>query len=122
MGVVSGFFGEAPGEPRVYWAGNTGLADEIRELLRVRMPDVVLTHSCGAVWGEGTLILMDDAQTAEVCRISPESTVVAIHMEAVNHATVTRKQLRETARKSGLSDERLLIPLDGETVQIRARS
>ena len=122
MGVVSGFFFEAPGEPSVYWAGDTVLTDEIRELLRVRMPDVVLTHSCGAVWGEGTLILMDDAQTAEVCRISPESTVVAIHMETVDHATVTRKQLRETARKSGLSDERLLIPLDGETVQIWARS
>ena len=54
MGVVSGFFFEAPGEPSVYWTGDTVLTDEIRELLRVRRPDVVLTHSCGAVWGEGT--------------------------------------------------------------------
>ncbi len=118
MGVVSGFFFEAPGEPSVYWAGDTVLTDEIRELLRVRKPDVVLTHSCGAVWGERTLILMDDAQTAEVCLLAPGSTVVAIHMEAVDHATVSRKQLRETARKSGIPDERLLIPLDGESVRL----
>ncbi len=118
MGIVSGFFFEAPGEPSIYWAGDTVLTDEIRELLRVRKPDVVLTHSCGAVWGEGTLILMDDVQTVEVCRLAPESTVVAIHMEAVDHATVSRTQLRETARKSGISDERLLIPLDGESVAL----
>lgn len=121
MGVVSGFFFEAPGEPSVYWAGDTVLTDEIRELLRVRKPDLVLTHSCGAVWGDGVYILMDDEQTAEVCRLAPESVVVAIHMEAVDHATVSRTQLRETARKNGIPDERLLIPLDGESVIIRDR-
>jgi L-ascorbate metabolism protein UlaG (beta-lactamase superfamily) len=118
MGVVSGFFFEAPGEPSVYWAGDTVLTEEIRELLRVRRPDVVLTHSCGAVWGEGVHILMDDVQTAEICRLLPESVVVAIHMEAVDHATVNRTQLRETARRSGVADERLLIPLDGESVSL----
>jgi L-ascorbate metabolism protein UlaG (beta-lactamase superfamily) len=121
MDVVSGFFFESPGEPSVYWAGDTVLTDEIRELLRARRPDVVLTHSCGAVWGEGVLILMDDKQTAEVCRLAPESVVVALHMEAVDHATVSRQQLRETARRSGIADERLLIPLDGEIIRIPAR-
>jgi L-ascorbate metabolism protein UlaG (beta-lactamase superfamily) len=122
MGVVSGFFFEAPGEPSVYWAGDTVLTDEIRELLRVRKPDVVLTHSCGAVWGGGVHILMDDEQTVEVCRLVSESVVVAIHMETVDHATVTRRQLRETARKNGIPDERLLIPLDGESVKMPVRN
>lgn len=65
---------------------------------------------------------MDDEQTVEVCRLVSESVVVAIHMETVDHATVTRRQLRETARKNGIPDERLLIPLDGESVKMPVRN
>ncbi|MDW7676541.1 MAG: MBL fold metallo-hydrolase [Bacillota bacterium] len=116
MGQVSGFLFQAPGEPTVFWTGDTVLTDDIQTLIRRESPEVILTHSCGAVWGDGVLILMDDHQTVEVCRLAPDSTVIAIHMEAVDHATVTRKQLRETARSSGISDEKLLIPLNGETI------
>lgn len=119
MGQVSGFVFQAPEEPTIYWTGDTVLIDEIRELIRRRAPEVILTHSCGAVWGQGVLILMDDHQTVDVCRLAPEGTVIAIHMEAVDHATVTRKQLRETARSNGISDQKLLIPLDGETIAKR---
>ena len=89
-------------------------------LLRVRMPDVVLTHPCGAVWDARDA--HPDGRRAD-CRGLPHfagSTVVAIHMEAVDHATVTRNSSARR-RKSGLSDERLRSA-DGETVQIRARS
>ena len=116
MGQVSGFLFQAPGEPTVYWTGDTVLTGDIQALIRRELPEVIVTHSCGAVWGDGALILMDDHQTVEVCRLAPESTVIAIHMEAVDHATVTRKQLRETARSRGISDEKLLIPLNGETI------
>lgn len=116
MGRASGFLLEAPGEPSLYWAGDTVLTENIKKFIKEEQPRIILTHSCGAVWGEGVLILMDDEQTVEVCRLTPDSTVVAIHMEAVDHATVSRHQLRKKGQAQGIRDEQLLIPQDGETL------
>lgn len=117
MGVVSGYVFIQPGEPVVYWAGDTILTDEVRRTIERYKPDVILTHSCGAVWGkEKTLILMDAAQTVQICRDFPASLVVAIHMEAVDHATITRRDLQTARDAAGIPAERLLIPRDGETL------
>ena len=79
-------------------------------------PQIILTHSCGAVWGKNVLIVMDAAQTVEVCRSAPESTIVAIHMEALDHATVSRVELHQYASAHGVKPGQLLIPADGETL------
>ncbi len=81
-------------------------------------PQVIVTHSCGAVWGEGVLIVMDAAQTLEVCRAAPRSTVIAVHMEALDHGTVSRRELRARAEAAGIPPQRLRIPRDGEEIQI----
>jgi len=114
MGSASGFVLRGPGEPVVYWAGDTVWCPAVAEVIAREQPDVIVTHSCGAVWGSGVLILMDAAQTVEVCRAAPGSTVVATHMEALDHATVSRAQLRAIASSEGISAEQLRIPLDGE--------
>ena len=68
------------------------------------------------MWGDNVLIVMDAAQTVAVCRAAPNSTVIATHMEALDHATVTREALRKHAEAQGIEPERLLIPLDGEKI------
>jgi L-ascorbate metabolism protein UlaG (beta-lactamase superfamily) len=118
MGTASGFLFEAPDEPDVYWTGDTILCDKMMETLIERNPKVVITHSCGAVWGDGVKILMDDEQTIKVCKLLSGSTVIAIHMEALDHATVSRIMLREHARNSGIQDTQLLIPEDGERISV----
>jgi L-ascorbate metabolism protein UlaG (beta-lactamase superfamily) len=121
MGSVMGVVLRHPAEPTVYWAGDTVLTPAVREtIVRVR-PDVVVTHSSGAVWGDGTLIVMDAAQTVAVCDAAPTATVVAVHLEALDHGTVSRAALRAAAREAGVADERLLIPADGETLRFDAR-
>ncbi len=114
MGAASGFVLQAESEPTVYWAGDTIWTDTVSATIARYQPQIILTHSCGAVWGENVLIIMDAAQTVEVCRSAPESTVVAIHMEALDHATVSRAELRRYAIDQGILPERLLIPADGE--------
>jgi hypothetical protein len=51
-----------------------------------------------------------------VCRAAPWSVVVATHMDAVDHATVSRASLRAFATAHGVSPEQLRIPADGETL------
>jgi len=117
MGPVIGLTLEADGEPAVYWAGDTVLYPPVTETIREFSPDIIVTHSCGARW-DGDLIVMDDKQTLEVSRLAPQATIVATHMEALDHASVTRQDLRQTAEAGGLDPSRLLIPADGETLHL----
>jgi L-ascorbate metabolism protein UlaG (beta-lactamase superfamily) len=116
MGPVSGFVFQADNEPTVYCAGDTIWYEPVKRLLGHLRPEVIVTHSSGAVWKEMGLIVMDAAQTVAVCQAAPESTVIAVHMESLDHGTVSRAELRATAEAAGISAERLLIPADGEII------
>ncbi len=120
MGNVSGFVLEATGEPTLYWAGDTVWCGAVREALAQFRPDVVITHSCGARWPDGAgvrqLIVMDAEETLAVCAAAPQAAVVATHMEALDHATVSRADLRAAAEAQGIPAARLRIPDDGAVV------
>jgi len=117
MGVVSGFILQAINEPTVYWAGDTIWYDAVEKVLKQFQPEIIITHSCGAVWGDDVLILMDAKQTIEVCRAAPEAVVVATHMEALDHGTISRSDLRAFAEIEGITTSQLLIPQDGEILR-----
>jgi L-ascorbate metabolism protein UlaG (beta-lactamase superfamily) len=122
MGAVAGFVFAAPGEPTIYWAGDTILYEEIYAVIERHQPDIIVTHSCGARWpddaGERQLIVMDAAQTVAVAQAAPASIVIATHMEALDHATISRAELRAAADAAGISTTRLLIPADGEELHV----
>lgn len=115
MGSVMGFTLEAEGEPSIYWAGDTVLYPPVAKVIRETGPDIIITHSCGARW-DGDLIVMDAEETVAVCEAAPDATVIATHMEALDHATISREDLRQAAQARGIAPSRLLIPDDGETV------
>ncbi|MGG6897177.1 MBL fold metallo-hydrolase [Rhizobium sp. BR 315] len=117
MGRVIGFTLEAAGEPTVYWAGDTVFYPPVAETIQQVPPDIIVTHSCGARW-DGDLIVMDAEQTVAVSRLAPHAIVIATHMEALDHATITRQDLRQAANAAGIDPSRLLIPADGETLQL----
>lgn len=116
MGQVSGFVFQANGEPTVYWCGDTIWYDEVEKVVRDYQPDVIITHSCGAEFESKSPIVMDAEQTIAVCRAAPDAVVVAVHMEAYDHSTVTRADLRAFATAQGITAEQLRIPDDGETL------
>jgi L-ascorbate metabolism protein UlaG (beta-lactamase superfamily) len=116
MGTVSGFVFHAPDEPTLYWTGDTIWYPPVELVIAAQQPAVIVTHSCGATWKGSAPIVMDAAQTAAVCAFAPNSRVVAAHMEALDHATVSRADLRHYADAHGISPQQLLIPADGETI------
>jgi hypothetical protein len=59
---------------------------------------------------------MNATQTINVCRATPNAIVVATHMESVDHATVSRGDLRALAEIEKINPHQLLIPKDGETI------
>ncbi|MEM8532278.1 MAG: MBL fold metallo-hydrolase [Chloroflexota bacterium] len=124
MGVVSGFVFEAANEPKVYWAGDTVLCEEVETAIHTHAPDIIITHSAGAMWpdpqntDQRVLIIMDAAQTIDTAKIAPQSRLVAIHMEALDHGTVSRSELRQAASDANIPEHWLLIPADGETLEL----
>ena len=51
---------------------------------------------------------------SEVYRRMPHARIIASHMEAVNHATLTRAALRGFLAEHAMTD-RVQVPEDGET-------
>lgn len=119
MGSVMGFSLEAPGEPTLYWAGDTVLYPPVDETIRGADPDIIVIHPCGALW-QGEVIAMDAAQAVAVCAAAPHAQVVATHLDALDHATVSREDLRHYALSQGIAAEKLLIPADGQILAFEA--
>lgn len=122
MGQVSGFLFTAPDEPTLYWAGDTVWCDEVEAAITTHAPDVIITHSGGAMWkdkaGEAQYIIMDAAQTIQLAQHAPSSTIIATHIEALDHCTTSRIALRQAANAAAIDAERLRIPADGDTIEI----
>lgn len=118
LGEITGFAFKSDNEPVVFWAGDSVLNDAVEEAVEEIQPDIILTHSCGAQIKDSGPIVMDEKMTVDICRLAPKATVIAVHMEALDHGTVTRDALRIFARNKGIEDEQLLIPDDGQILEL----
>ena len=90
------------------------MCSSVISIINKFQPKIIITHSCGAVWGDSVPIVMDAAQTVELCHASPECIVIATHMDTLDHATINRAFLRKYAEIHNISPEKLLIPEDME--------
>jgi len=115
LGEVSGVVVRHPGEPVLYVAGDTVLTDDVLAALAEHRPDVVVLNTGEAQVGPGLTLLMGAQDVLEVHRAVPGAVVVAVHMEALNHCTVTREQVRALAREHDLGGA-VLVPEDGEVL------
>lgn len=113
-GEVCGFVAVAPDEPRLYMAGDTVWYEGVRDVLERFSPEVVVVNAGGNRDIKGRLI-MHDVDVLHLHQALPSAKIVAVHMEDINHYTVTREELRLFAEAHGFSDD-IAIPENGETV------
>lgn len=109
---------ELPGEPSLYLSGDTILTPDIVKFVKRFQPDVSLVPAGGARFDIGGDIIMGVDDVIEFTRAAP-GTVVANHLQALNHCPVTRRELGAAAARAGLGG-RLRIPADGETLEFSA--
>ena len=121
MGQVSGFVFQAEVEPTLYWAGDTVWYEEVQAVIEQYRPDVVIVHASGAKFGDSDPIVKDTEQTIAVCQQAALAMVIAVHLESLDHGTVSRAELREAADANGIQPARLLIPADGETISLQSQ-
>lgn len=110
MGIGSGYI--LSGERKtLYIAGDTVYCSKVGETLKKYTPDVIAVNCCEATTPYGRLI-MNLSDVEAVCRQAPEALVVATHLDSVNHALITSREVKDFAREHGLKN--LFVPQNGE--------
>jgi L-ascorbate metabolism protein UlaG (beta-lactamase superfamily) len=93
----------------LYLAGDTVWYEGVEETIARHRPRVAVVNAGGAEFTEGGLIVMGTDDVREVVARVP--TVVAVHLEALNHCFLTRAELRRSIPE-------VLVPEDGETLEV----
>ncbi|WP_434049790.1 MBL fold metallo-hydrolase [Marinobacter salarius] len=119
LGKIMGVILKAPGHQTVYFAGDTVWCDEVESALRTHRPDITVVNA-GAAILEGLdehPILMGKEDVVRVAQTAPFTRIIAVHMEAINHCSLTRQALEQYIKTFDL-EERVMIPEDGETLHL----
>ncbi|MDF0750878.1 MBL fold metallo-hydrolase [Marinobacter sp. 71-i] len=117
LGEVMGVVFEAKGQKTTYVVGDTVWRDEVVQALERYRPEVIVLNTGAAeVSGfEGDPIIMGKEDTLRIHRAAPDATIVTVHLDAVNHMTLSREELAEFVRSEGIEDH-VSIPADGEII------
>jgi len=93
----------------LYLAGDTVWYDEVEATIERHRPRVAVVNAGGAEFVEGGLIVMGADDVREVVARVP--TVIAVHMEALNHCFLERETLRRAVPG-------VLVPEDGQMLEL----
>ncbi|SCM52893.1 MBL fold metallo-hydrolase, partial [Hafnia alvei] len=102
-------------EKTLYIAGDTVWVKPYIKSLQRFKPEIVVLNTGYAVNDLYGPIIMGKEDTLRTLKMLPTATIVASHMESINHCLLTRAELREFSLEHGIEDK-VLIPADGETM------
>ena len=112
MGSVMGVIFSHPDEKTLYIAGDTVYYDGVERVIEQAEPDIIVVNSGANIIGDSYLLMLKE-DVYKIHQKAPQATIIASHMEAVNHWTLSRKDLKAYAQELGF-DHKLLVPDDGE--------
>lgn len=100
----------------VYLAGDTIWRPEVDAALARFKPEIIILNTSYAkVNGyENDSIVMGKDDVAKAYRVAQNAIIVTTHMDAVNHATLSRAELRDFIQVQGWQT-RVLVPDDGQS-------
>ena len=117
LGEAMGVVFQAPGYQTLYLVGDTIWRDEVEEALTQYQPQIIVINAGHAVLeGFEGAIIMGKEDILRASQQSPEAKIVATHMDAINHMSQTREELREYVQEKGIQ-EQVEIPEDGELLK-----
>jgi len=117
MGNVMGFFISLPNEKSIYLSSDTIYTEAVDKVLKQYKPDISVVASGTAQLDIFKPLLMTMEDIIRFTENAPK-TVIANHLEAVNHCPTTRVQLRNEFKKRNLA-EKAYIPEDGEMIDFQ---
>lgn len=117
LGKAMGIVFQAPGAKTVYVMGDTVWRTDVDQALAKFKPDVILMNAGDArMIGFTGSIIMGKDDVLRAYQLMPKATIIATHMDAINHMTLSRKELKEHVKQHGIQD-RVRIPADGDILK-----
>lgn len=113
MGVVSGYILSADNEPSLYIMGDTVWCSHVKKALDSYKPQIAVAFAGAASFHLGGNITMNCEDIYKVIKSSPETKVIATHLEAWNHCCLSRNELKSFIKNKGV-ENLLIVPEDGE--------
>ena len=112
MGVVM----QADGEKTLYIVGDTIWNEEVDFALNRYKPEVIVMNTGYAqLQGFSDSIIMGKADVAKARQAAPKADIITVHMDAVNHASVTSDEMRKFVKENKLS--KVAVPKEGEVLK-----
>lgn len=113
-GLVCGVVFKHQDEKTLYVAGDTVWYEAIQETIDAHKPEIIVVNGGDNQFLEGGSLVMGKDDIYEVHKAAPHAKIISVHMEAVNHWTLSREELKSFAEEKGFSTS-LLVPEDGES-------
>ena len=116
MGEVSGF-AFIHEEESIYVAGDTIWCEDVERALNEFNPKTTILNAGGAKFLTGDPITMTPHDIQKVHQKCPGTSIIAVHMDTVNHCFIKRSDLSKALSEMNM-DSTVLIPKDGELINI----
>ncbi|MDQ1921265.1 MBL fold metallo-hydrolase [Massilia pseudoviolaceinigra] len=117
LGEAMGIVFQAPGAKTLYVVGDTVWRAEVDQTLEKFKPEIIILNAGDArMVGYSGSIIMGKDDVLHAYQLMPNATIIATHMDAINHMTLSRKELREHVKQHGIGD-RVRIPADGDILK-----
>ncbi|MBG9445561.1 MBL fold metallo-hydrolase [Cytobacillus firmus] len=113
-GLVCGVVFKHHSEKTLYAAGDTVWYDAVQEVIETQSPEVIVVNGGDNQFLEGGSLVMGKEDIYEVSKAAPDARIISVHMEAVNHWTLSKEELKSYSKDKGFSDQ-LIVPEDGES-------
>lgn len=116
LGEAMGVVFQAPGYKTLYLAGDTIWRKEVDQTIDKYRPEVIVLNAGKAkMTGYEGAIIMGEEDVLRASKAAKDARIVAVHMDAVNHMSLTREELRTYVSKQGI-ESRVDIPEDGASL------
>ncbi|MCF8887705.1 MBL fold metallo-hydrolase [Priestia megaterium] len=113
-GLVCGVVFKHQSEKTLYVAGDTVWYDEVQKVIDTHKPEIIVVNGGDNQFFEGGSLIMDKEDIYEVYKAAPNSQIIVVHMEAVNHWNLSREELKSFINEKGIASI-VSVPDDGES-------
>ncbi|KAB2336275.1 MBL fold metallo-hydrolase [Cytobacillus depressus] len=113
-GQVCGVVFKHSNEKTLYVAGDTVWYEAVQEVIETHKPEIIVVNAGDNQFLEGGSLVMGKDDVYEVYKAAPNAKIIASHLEAVNHWTLSREELKSFINEKGTSSN-VLVPNDGES-------
>jgi L-ascorbate metabolism protein UlaG (beta-lactamase superfamily) len=113
-GLVCGVVFKHTNEKTLYVAGDTVWYEAVQEVIETQKPDIIVVNGGDNQFLQGGSLVMGKDDIYEVYKAAPNAKIISVHMEAINHWTLSREELKRFINEKGISSN-VLVPDDGES-------